>query len=240
MTENTAYIALSRQMALRREMELIANNLANMNTTAYRAKRMVFQEVLSEIGTEQQVSFVQDAFVVPSLDEGTQQRTGAQLDMAISGPGFFVVQGEDGPRYTRNGHFRADADGRLVTDTGLPVLDDGGSPINVGTNPDEIILRPDGTLSDRNGPIARLSLVEFDNEYSLTPVGNSLFSTEDPAQPADEAQVTQGFIEGSNVKPVLEMTHMTEVLRAYQTTAQLIESDKDIRLRAIRSLGDVA
>ncbi len=213
MTENTAYIALSRQMALRREMELIANNLANMNTTAYRAKRMVFQEVLSEIGTEQQVSFVQDAF---------------------------VVQGEDGPRYTRNGHFRADADGRLVTDTGLPVLDDGGSPINVGTNPDEIILRPDGTLSDRNGPIARLSLVEFDNEYSLTPVGNSLFSTEDPAQPADEAQVTQGFIEGSNVKPVLEMTHMTEVLRAYQTTAQLIESDKDIRLRAIRSLGDVA
>ncbi|MEQ9640481.1 MAG: flagellar basal-body rod protein FlgF [Alphaproteobacteria bacterium] len=237
MTENTAYIALSQQMALRREMELIANNLANMNTTAYRSKRMVFEEVLSEIGADQQVSFVQDAYVVPSLDEGTQQRTDARLDMAISGPGFFVVQGEDGPRYTRNGHFRADADGRLVTDTGLPVLDDAGAPISVGTNPQDILIRADGTVSDRNGPIGRLSLVEFDNEYSLTPVGNSLFRTDDVAQPADDARVTQGFIEGSNVKPVLEMTHMTEVLRAYQTTAQLIESDKEIRLRAIRTLG---
>ena len=240
MTENTAYIALSQQMALRREMELIANNLANMNTTAFRAKRMVFEEVLSEIGDNQQVSFVQDAYVVPSLDEGAQQQTGARLDLAISGPGFFVVQGEDGPRYTRNGHFRADDQGRLVTDTGLPVLGDGGAPIIVGDNPNDIVVQADGTISDRDGTIGRVSLVRFDNEYSLTPVGNSLFTTEDPALPVDAAQLTQGFIEGSNVKAVLEMTHMTEVLRAYQTTAQLIESDKEIRLRAIRTLGEVA
>lgn len=240
MTENTAYIALSQQMALRREMEVIANNLANMNTTAFRAKRMVFQEVLSEVSEDRPLSFVQDAYVVPSLDEGTQQFTGARLDLAISGAGFFMVQTDDGTRYTRNGHFRTDDQSRLVTDTGLPVLDDGGAPILVGANQNDITIRPDGTVSDRNGPIGKLALVRFDNEYALQPVGNSLFSTEEPALPATAASVKQGAIEGSNVQPVLEMTHMTQVLRAYQTTSQLLDSDREIRLKAIRTLGEVA
>ena len=239
MTENAAYIALSRQMALRREMDVIANNLANMNTTAFRAKRMVFQEVMTEVNAGDKLSFVQDAYVVPSLDEGTQLHTGAKLDLAIQGEGFFVVQGADGPRYTRNGHFRTDDQSRLVTDGGLPVLDSGGAPIVIPGNRDEIQVRPDGTMSDRNGEIGRLNLVQFNNEYQLLPDGNSLFKTEEQALPADEAYVHQGSIESSNVQPVLEMTHMTEVLRAYQSTAQLIDSDREIRMRAIRTLGEV-
>lgn len=239
MTENTAYIALSQQMALRREMEVIANNLANMNTTAFRAKRMVFQEVMTEVNADKTLSFVQDAYVVPSLDEGTQKFTGSKLDLAIQGAGFFVVQGADGPRYTRNGHFRADDQSQLVTDTGLPVLSDDGAPIVLPDNKSDIQIRPDGTLIDRNGPIGKLALVSFENEYQLLPDGNSLLKTDEPTQPAANAYVHQGSIESSNVQPILEMTHMTEVLRAYQTTAQLIDSDREIRLRAIRTLGAV-
>jgi flagellar basal-body rod protein FlgF len=240
MDENLAYVALSKQMAMRRELDVIANNLANMNTTAYRANRVLFEEYLSEVGSED-ISYVQDVAVIPNLRAGNLQQTGNPLDVAISGPGYFVVQGDDdGERYTRNGHMRTDAEGRLVTVDGRAVLDENRQPILIPAEEERLTVRADGAIVGGDGVIGKLALVSFANEYALNQVGNSQYETDEVPQPADDASVKQGVVETSNVDPILEMTQMTELLRAYQSVQDILERGDQLRRTSIQKLGTVA
>ncbi len=128
---NSGTVSLSQQLVLRRELDVIANNLANMNTNAYRGERMAFVEYLASAGPDQQSFYVQGLATVRDLSEGQAVRTGNSLDLAIAGEGYFEVAGEDGPLYTRDGAFGLNEEGELVTRDGLPVLDTGGNPINL-------------------------------------------------------------------------------------------------------------
>jgi flagellar basal-body rod protein FlgF len=240
--DNTLLVGLSQQLASYRSMDVIANNLANLSTPAFKREAVKFEEyvmqtqpVEGETGP-QSISFVQDKGVVRDLTEGHVETTSAPFDYAINGKGYFTVQTAAGDRYTRNGHFSLDAEGRLVTDGGDPVMGEGGE-ITVTADDGDVHTAQDGTISGARGQIGKLRLVGFDDERALVKQGESLYSTDQQPQAADGARIQQGKLEASNVEPVVEISHMIEVMRAYQATATLSQSQEDLMRQAIDKLG---
>jgi len=230
--ENTSLVGVSHQAALRRQMETIAHNIANMNTTGYKSERMMFVDhLVRNPGGDQlkdpKLSFVRDVATVRDLSSGDMQHTGNPLDLAIEGDGFFVVQTPDGDRYTRNGRLRMDETGQVVTDHGLPVLTSGGQPLVLSSTDTEIAVSRDGTISSENGVLGRFRVVRFDNQQNLRMVSAGLMSSEEAPQEMDTPLIVQGMLEGSNVESVVEMERMISVHRAYESTQKLITGEHE-------------
>lgn len=242
--DNTLLVNLSQQLAAFRAMDAIANNLANASTPAFKRETMLFKEYVEQLPPvegqtgPQNVVFVQDAGLARDLSEGKLERTNAPFDLAIDGRGYFEIQTANGSRYTRNGHFALDAGGRLVTSSGDPVIGDGGE-ITVSPDDGDIHIAEDGTVSGKLGQLGKLKLVDFANESALVKEGASLYSTDQNAEPVTGSKILQGTIEASNVQPVIEISHMLEVMRSYQATANLTQSQEDLMRRTIDRLGSV-
>ena len=238
---NATMIGLSQQMALRKTMDVIANNLANASTNGFKSESVLFQEYLADIededGNSSTMSYVVDNGVSRDLKEGNLLITNNTFDVAIKGDGYFTIQTDDGDRYTRNGNFTLNAQGQLSTAQGNAVLDDGGAPITLGQDEGTIAILEDGTVTSELGTRGKIGVVEFDDESALVKVGNSLYQTDQAATPVDDPYVAQGSIEQSNVTPIVEMTKMIDVLRAYQAAGKLIETGEGLMVRAIRELG---
>ena len=236
-------VFLSQQLAAYQSMDAIANNLANMSTPGFKSETPQFQEYVDQMqapegqtGT-QNVSFVQQTGSVRDLSEGHIDMTGAPFDLALRGQGYFVIQTADGPRYTRNGHFELDSSGRIVSDSGDPVQGAGGD-ISVSASDGQIHVASDGTVSGANGQIGQISIVDFPNDRALVKEGDSLYSTTQQSQSSD-ATILQGGIESSNVRPVVEMSNMIEVMRSYQATMNLSQSQSNLIRQAIDKLATV-
>jgi flagellar basal-body rod protein FlgF len=245
--ENTLLVGLSRQVALSRELDIIANNLANLGTTGFKREGVLFEQFLADRARtedfahpiDQQISFVLDRETRTDLAQGAFQQTGSILDAAIDGEGFFVVETPQGERYTRAGSFALNAAGELVTPAGFRVLGSSG-PVVLDPNDTQFAIAADGTISTREGERGKLRLVRFENPSQLTKQGNNLFASEAPPQPADvRTRVVQGSLEKSNVNAVLEIGRMIEVTRAYTTLANLMSRTDELRQAAIQQLADV-
>ncbi|MGZ6021200.1 MAG: flagellar basal-body rod protein FlgF [Rhizomicrobium sp.] len=240
--DSTLLISLSHQLASSRSMDVIANNLANVSTPAFQREEPTFQEYVVNVqpvegqSGPQQLSFVQDTGLVRDLSEGRMDTTGAPFDLAIHGKGFFVVQTANGDRYTRNGHFSLDSSGQIVTSNGDPVQGDGG-PITITPDDGEVHIAADGTVSGKTGQIGRVRVVDFANPRLLSKQGASLYSTDQSPVTADNFKLQSGMLEASNVQPVIEISHMIEVMRAYQATASLTQTQEDLMREAIDKLG---
>lgn len=237
--DTTGYIALSRQIALERHMTTIANNIANANTSGYRAEHALFEPFLEQAGEPRQVAFVQDVGLYRDLTPGPIAQTGNPLDLAIDGEGYLTVQTPDGERYTRGGHLGLDASGQVVDSQGNPVLDEGGSPITVPPEESQLTVGEDGTLTSTSGPIARLQLVTFGNEEAMTREGGGLYASAEVPRPAT-GRLVQGAIEGSNTVPVLEMTSLMATVRAFQGVQQLVDAQDELDRNAIQHLVSVS
>jgi len=239
--ENAGYIALSRQMVLRREMDVIANNMANLNTPAYKGQSMLFVEYLETADNGEKMSFVQDISLVRNLTEGQMTSTENPLDLAIAGDGYFEVETPVGTRYTRNGVFQLNAAGELVTSSGQRVLGEGGQPIILPPNSTDVTITRDGTISTSQGPAGRLRLVRFEDEQSMVKLADGLYDADgQDALPAEGAEVMQGMVEGSNVQGIIELTRMIETVRSYTNTGKLVNDEHERLRRAIQSLGGTA
>jgi len=239
--ENAGYISLSRQVAMQRQMDVIANNLANMNTTAFRGENILFEEYLVNTGSQNKASFVQDYGMLRDTREGELRPTGRPLDLAISGKGFFQVDTPQGPRFSRNGQLRLDADGKLVSNEGYPIMDDRKRPIVLSQADGSPTISKDGTIATALGAkVARIELVKFDNEQNLKKTEGSLYTTDEAPKPSIEGVLAQGMIESSNIAPVVEMTRMIELSRSYQTAQKLLENDHDRLRKAVERLARVA
>jgi flagellar basal-body rod protein FlgF/flagellar basal-body rod protein FlgG len=252
--ENTLLIGLSRQTALRRALDVTANNIANMNTTGFKADGVVFEEYLGSArgntfgGVNRPVSFVNDRATWHDMRGGPVDQTGNPLDLAISGDGFLVVQTPGGERYTRNGALQVNARGELVTSEGFQVLGDAG-PIILQPQDRGISIAADGTISVRDGTTnaatdgtrGKVRLVEFAQRARLQKDGASTFAA--PAgmqpQPATQSRIVQGALEKSNVQSVVEISRMIEITRTYTTIAQMTQSQSDMRRGAIERLAEV-
>lgn len=241
--QNTSYIALSRQAALWRQLEVVANNMANANTPAYKGEQMMFKEFLvptrsSERAMGGKLSFVQDVGVLRDVREGPLTKTDNPLDFAIHGEGYFQIETEAGMRYARNGHFRMDQTGMLVNSQGFAVMDDRDQPIIFAPNETRIEVSEDGTVSTENGRVARLKVVKFTNEQELRNAGDSLYETTQDPEVVARPTIVQGMMEESNIQPVVEMTRMTQILREYQGVQKMLDTEHERRLKAIQILSN--
>jgi flagellar basal-body rod protein FlgF len=251
--ENAALVGLSRQIALQRELDVVANNIANLNTTGYKADNVVFHEHLMPVaranqfrGPDRVLSFVQDRATWLDLAQGPVQQTGNPLDVAISDNAFLTVQTPRGERYTRNGALQINAAGQLVTSEGLPVIGQNG-PIVLQAGDRNVAISTDGTISVREGNNTtdslrgKLRLATFDQPQRLEKDGTSTYSAPAgvQAQAPTTVRVVQGAIEKSNVNGVLEMTRMVEVTRTYTQVASMLQQQSDLRRHSIEKLAEV-
>lgn len=243
MIENAQLIGLSRQIGLQRQMDVVANNMANINTTGFKAENILFEEYVMPVARnrdfprlDQPLSYVQDWATMHDLSGGAMVQTGSELDIALNGPGFFAVQTAAGERFTKAGSFQLSADGTLVDLNGNPVLGNGG-PIQFGPEETGILIGSDGSVSSSAGAKGSLRLVEFDSPQDLTREGSNLFAGGTPTA-ATQTRVMQGFVEKSNVSGVSEMAEMIRVQRAYESAANLASKQDELRRSAIQRLGD--
>lgn len=241
--ENLLLVGLSQQMAMRRHLDIIANNIANMSTTAFKSESVLFEEYVMDVpaalSPSESISFVEDVATIRNLQEGRVETTGGALDVAIIGNGYLAIDTPSGVRYTRNGHFKLDATGQIVTGDGDPVLDVDGNTIIIETGETDLTIARDGSISTSAGTKARLNIVSFANEGELEKSGSSLFATEQTPEPALGVEVVQGAIEQSNVQPILEMTKMIEVMQAYRSISDLMQRAEELERRALREAGEV-
>jgi len=250
---NALLVGLSRQMVLQREMEVVANNIANVDTNGFKADFPLFEEFLSSAARADgeaaggRVSYVNSRGTLIDLAQGSVQRTGNPLDVALNGEGFLVVQTPRGERYTRNGALQINSQGELVTSEGYQVQGDSG-PIQLQTQDAGITINAEGTVSVHDASNAsveiirgRLRLVGFAQAQRLEKDGSSSFAA--PAgmqpQPNTTVKVMQGALEKSNVQPIIEMSHMIEVSRRYAMISNLLQGAGDLRKNAIQHLADV-
>jgi len=239
--DNVSLLSLSYQLAARRSMDVIANNVANMNTPGYKRESVQFEQILQQLkpadgqSGSQSLSFVKDAGVFRDISAGHVEQTGAPFDLAINGSGYFAVQTAQGERYTRNGHFTLNADGTIVTEGGDQLMGDGGA-ITIAPDDGEISFGADGTISGKQGQLGKLRLVSFADERALTKEGESLYSTTQTANAATSVTVSQGMLESSNVSPVLEISRMIEVMRSYEATTSLDKAHADMARQADQKL----
>lgn len=239
--ENSLYIGLSRQVALQEQMDIVANNIANLSTPGYRGHNMIFLEYMSkqrnaEKAGNDSISMVHDYGQYMNTENGPLRNTGNPLDVALEGPGFFGIQTPNGVQYSRAGNFQINGAGELVTGSGQAVADAGGGTIVIPPEATSVTIARDGTVSTNEGELAQIMVVEFEKPQDLEAQGNGLYKTEDPGTPAENTRVMQGMIEGSNVNAVLEMTRMIDVSRAYQSTQRMLQGEHDRQRGMIQTL----
>jgi len=218
------YAAFAGLVAKTQALELVANNLANLNTNGYKGQREFYRSLaasLNSSGLSPLNRAVNDFGVLGGalvdLRTGTLERTGNDLDLALEGSGFFVAQTPGGTRYTRNGSFRLSAAGRLVTASGDPVLGEQG-PISLP--PGQVSISPDGTISVKGAVVGRLRVVDLTAGPELRPEGNTYFTA--PAgseRPTVDPRVRQGALESSNLNPISEAVGLV----ALQRHAELLQ-----------------
>jgi flagellar basal-body rod protein FlgF len=225
-------------------MDVVANNIANINTTGFKAETMLYEEFVMPVARDkdfalldQQLSFTQDWATIHDLAPGSIVQTGNPLDVALSGEGFLAVQTPEGERWTKSGALQINAEGTLVNFDGHPVMGDGGE-ISFDAGETDIMIDSTGNISTSAGAKGRLRVVEFDNPQELAREGNNLFSGGEPLAAAS-TRVIQGAIEKSNVSGVGEMTEMIRVQRAYQSIASMVQRQDEIRRSAIQKLGSL-
>jgi flagellar basal-body rod protein FlgF/flagellar basal-body rod protein FlgG len=226
------YAAFTGLLAGTQALELAANNLANVSTTGYKVQREFYKSLTASLGNSnpQQLSSLNRAInnygvlggATVDLQAGTLERTGNDLDLAMEGSGFFVVQTKAGLRYTRNGNFRVDADGQLVTAWGDPVMSDQSLPIEIPTGP--VSVSADGTISSQGAVVGTLQIVDFAPGTVLVPEGNSTYkpATGSSPTPAADPRVREGMLEASNMSPIAGTIGLVMIQRQNQLLEQAL------------------
>ena len=228
--ENTGYITVTRQSGLAREMQVVANNIANAATTGFRAEGVIFSEYIQPVENGKSLSMGQGNVRNTSFEQGGLSATGSSFDLAIEGDGYFLVQTPGGERLTRAGAFSPNAAGELVTYDGYPVLDVGGAPVFVPPNA-AIAVSADGTLSADGNPLGQIGLVQPTDAKDMVREDGVMFRADSGYEPAENARILQGFVEKSNVNPIGELARMIEVQRAYEMGQNFLQRE-DERVRA--------
>jgi flagellar basal-body rod protein FlgF len=229
--DNSVYIALSRQLAEFRDMAITSNNLANANTIGYDSEHVKFSSyVMRDInkGDRNPMAFADDITSYVNTSMGPLQTTGNDLDLAIQGDGYFTVETPLGIRYTRSGNFQIAGDGTIVTPDGYPVLNAGGQRIVLPEDIRVIEVGEAGNMKVDGEDFGILGIAQFPNPQLLERLGSNLFKSDVLPQQATDTRVLQGTLEGSNVQPILEMTHMLDVSRSVEATAKFIEIVYDL------------
>lgn len=258
------FISASGMLPKSTRQEAIANNLANSEVPGFKKDNMFLREMREQMkrqsGDYPDWRINRFEGVWTDHEQGALRHTGDVFDMAINGKGFFAVQTPEGVQYTRNGNFSKDELGQLVTPLGHVVLGEGGGPITIPENYQRPEIDASGTVRVRDEllgeqtVVGQIQIVDFPELYdrnaaAQTPYQTPLKKGRDglfiphPATPqvtADNFVISQGFLEESNVEPVLEMVKMIDVFRAYESEQRAIQVQDSTLERAVNDLGRVS
>jgi flagellar basal-body rod protein FlgF len=249
--DNTLYVGLSKQMILNRELDVAANNLANVDTAGFKVESLITADdpvmpAHAPPGSTP-VQFALDQGVARDFTQGAMQQTDSPLDLAIEGKGFFQVQTASGVQYTRDGRFGANAQGQLIDAQGNAVLDAGGAPISLNASGGAPQIGLDGTVTQKipgqpqPAVIGKVGVVSFDNLGGLSKSGGGLYQNTTNAQPTPvtASRIHQGMLESSNVQPIVQITDLIRISRAYESVSQMMSDSSDLSKTAIQRLGSV-
>ncbi|MCM0081159.1 flagellar basal-body rod protein FlgF [Geomonas sp. Red32] len=233
------YAALSGSLTAQRRLDVLTNNLANASTAGFKADTIGFESVLAGVNNPTQQPIFANERYSTDFSQGPLQKSDNTFDLALEGEGFFVVNTPDGPAYTRQGNFQRGPGGKLVTSDGYEVQG-GNGPITIA-NGSRVIIDENGQVNVDGSAVGTISRVDFPKPYSLSKQGNGLWVPADPAAAPAAAQtpVKQGYLEGSNVKVVVEMARMIETSRFFESCARAVRSYDDMAAKAANDLGKV-
>jgi len=253
--DQTMYIATSGALAQQMRLEVLANNLSNSNTVGFKEDKTIFREYFPlspvmpgetavENGSSSAVAPQSDSYVMlertmVDFSPGQLRSTSNRLDFALNGNGFFCIEAPSGTLYTRKGNFTLNKEGILVTQEGLPVL---GNKSKIRLGGSDITVDKQGNISEKGSVIDSLRIVDFTDRSVLSKAGDTFFAPADPSitgQNVDEPEISQGFIEMSNVDTVRVMTEMIETLRTYESYQKVIQSYSDVTTKAINEVGSL-
>lgn len=236
--DNAGYTTLTRQSGLLREMQSIANNIANISTTGFRREGVVFSEYVKALDSDPSLSMATANVRVTNLQQGGLAQTGGSFDFAIEGEGFFMVEGPEEQLLTRAGSFTPSQEGELVTLDGLKLLDAGGAPIFIPPDAASISLASDGTLTADGRPLTQIGLFVPSDPNDLSHREGVRFAAPGGTVPVIEgAVILQGFTENSNVDAISEISRMIQVQHAYELGQKFLDKE-DERIRSImRTMG---
>ncbi len=233
------YVALSSQIALERRLNTIADNVANASTVGFRATGVKFEDIVSGLG-QKSVAFVSPGDTYLSTASGGLRETGNPFDFAIKGDAWFGIETPAGVVMTRDGRFTMQENGDLVSVEGYPVLDAGGAPIQLDPRAGPPEVGADGILRQEGQLVGAIGLYSFDPGLNFTRYANSgIIPNGQPEPVVDriDVGVAQGFVEESNVNPILEMTHLIAVQRAFENTSAAMRNTEQTFDEAVRTLG---
>ncbi|MAB69799.1 MAG: flagellar biosynthesis protein FlgF [Oceanicaulis sp.] len=224
-------------------MDVVANNIANANTQGFKAERMMLEPDTSMRARHQdgpnRARFVDEWAMGRDFSQGAPTHTSRPLDLALQGDGFFMLETDAGERFTRDGAFTLSPQGELVAGDGARVLDAGGAPIILDPAAGQISIGETGIVTQNGQQIAQVGVVRFADQGVLNKTGDNRYVAPEDAERVieDLPQVKQGFLESSNVRPMLEITSMMEVSRAYASVSRMIKDTDELSRKAIDRLG---
>lgn len=233
--ENAGYVTLTRQSGLLREMQVVANNIANAATTGFRQEGLIFAEHVQRTGDGASLSMAAANLHHTSMLQGALTQTAGTLDFAIEGEGFFLIETPAGQRLSRAGSFSLSPEGDLVTADGFRVLDAGGAPVFVPPDAVDIGVSPDGTVSSAGKPLGQIGLVQPLDPTDLVREDGVMFRTEAGQEPAIDGRILQGFLEGANVDPVGQIARMIEIQRAYEMGQSFLDAENERMRTALQT-----
>ncbi len=243
--DNALYVGLSRQLTLQRQLEIAANNIANVDSAGFKVESLMLQTdplTPDKARGAGPIKYVLDDGVGRDFHQGSVAQTGETYDVAIQGDAFFRIQTPQGPRYTRDGRFTTDDQDRLVTQNGDPVTTADGAEITFDPKKSAPSIGRDGTISqtDERGQVTqvgKLTVARFTNLAELKKDGDTQFTSDETPVAATDAVIRQGAVEQSNVSPVLEITSLIDITRAYERVQQMLATTSDLSRSAVQRLG---
>lgn len=234
------YVSLSSQLALQKRLDTIANNIANMNTPGFRAEGVTFNTILSKQG-DKSTAFVSTGASYITRAHGAAQRTDNPLDVTVQGDAWLAVKTPAGQTvYTRDGRMQMTPAGGLETMNGYKVLDAGQTAMLLDPNGGRPIISQDGMITQDGRQMGAIGLFTIPDDAKLTRFDNSGVIPDKPATPVldfSQGGLVQGYVESSNVNPVLEMTKLIEVQRNFDSLMNASQQSETNLQDAIKTLG---
>lgn len=234
--EAATYVTVSRQSGLMKEMQIIANNIANAATTGYRQEGLIFSEFVDVSQGRSSLSLSRSQIRNTSMAQGTLTQTNGSFDFAIEGEGFFLVETPAGERLTRAGSFSPNPEGDLVTMDGYRVLDAGGAPVFVPGSAANVSVASDGTISADGQPLGQIGLFLPTDPIGMVREDGVMFRADAGTEPAENARILQGFLEGSNVSPISQLARMIQVQRSYEMGQSFLDTEDERIRNAVKTL----
>jgi flagellar basal-body rod protein FlgF len=237
--ENAIYAALARQSGLRQELQAIAHNIANTSTNGFKRESLVFTEhLVPSVSPNLSVSMAIAGSQTTDWSQGELIQTFGKTDLAIQGEGYFLLETQDGHRLTRNGSFTLSPTGEIVAQDGARLLGEGQAPIGIPLGSGDIGVGSDGVLSVAGSPVAKIGVFRPENLLELQRDAYSRFVPGDDLAAMDDGMIIQGYLEKSNVNPVLEVSRLIEVQRAYENARNFLNSEDDRVKNVLRTLAN--